>query len=161
MMICQHCKKRPATTYFSETVNGHQQELYLCEVCAAQHQVFDVADLLQGFWTPVSSSSVERCESCGMSESEFLKSGKFGCAACARTFAARTHDVLKQIHGRSKHTGKVPAHGQEQLQQERELERLQKSLQEAITAERYEEAAQLRDAIRDLKGGEMGCGTTK
>lgn len=162
-MLCQHCQKRPATTYLSETVNGHQQELYLCEVCAAQHHsaFFDVGDFMQGFWGQTPKQSGKRCEGCGMSESAFLKSGKFGCGKCARTFADRTHGVLKQIHGRSKHVGKVPSHGQEQLHQQRELEQLEKRLQEAIAAERYEEAAKLRDAIRDLKGGKGGCGTTK
>lgn len=155
-MLCQHCQKRPATTYFSETVNGHQQEIYLCEVCAAEHQgaFFDVGDFMQGFWGAAPKQSSVRCKGCGMSEASFLKSGKFGCSECARTFSARTEEVLKQIHGRSRHVGKVPSHGQEALHQKRELEQLQKQLQDAIAAERYEEAAKLRDTIRELKGGE-------
>ena len=155
-MLCQHCQKRPATTYFSETVNGHQQEIYLCEVCAAEHQgaFFDVGDFMQGFWGTAPKQSSVRCKGCGMSEAAFLKSGKFGCSECARTFSSRTGEVLKQIHGRSRHIGKVPSHGQEALHQKRELEQLQKQLQDAVAAERYEEAAKLRDTIRELKGGE-------
>ncbi len=161
-MLCQHCQKRPATTYLSESVNGQKQEIYLCEVCAAQHQgaFFDVGDFMQGFFGTTQKTG-KRCRGCGMSESDFQKSGKFGCGECARTFGERTQAVLKQIHGRSRHVGKVPSHGQEALHQQRELEQLQKQLQDAIAAEQYEEAARLRDTIRNLKGGDEACGTTK
>lgn len=163
-MICQHCQKRPATTYLSETVNGKKQEVYLCDVCAKEKQeaFWGVDDFMQGFLgqgMAYAPKNTRRCEGCGMSEEAFLKGGKFGCAQCARTFMGRTQEVLARVHGRNRHQGKVPEHGHERLHRERELADLQKRLKDAIAAEQYEEAAKLRDTIRDLKGGDDVCGT--
>ncbi len=163
-MICQHCKQQPATTYFSETVNGHQKELYLCAECAAKHQssFLNVGDFMQGFLGQGYVPRKEKaCPVCKMTERAFYKHSKFGCAACARTFEAQTRRVLQQVQGSGRHVGKVPAHGQETVRKQRELEHLEKELRQAIAAEEYEEAARLRDTIRDLKGGNDGCGTTK
>lgn len=165
-MLCQHCQKRPATTYLSETVNGHKQEVYLCEVCAKEKQeaFWGIDDFMQGFLgqgISFAPKATRRCEGCGMSEEAFLKGGKFGCSRCARTFEGKTTEVLKRIHGRNRHLGKVPNHGHERLHRQRELSELQKKLQEAIAAEQYETAAALRDEIRNLKGGDEACGTEK
>ena len=163
-MICQKCQKRPATTYLSETVNGHKKELYLCAECAAEHQssFLDVGDFMQGFLGQTKRPPQQKsCPVCKMTERGYYKHGKLGCAACARTFEESTRSILQQVQGSCRHTGKVPAHGQELVRQQRELEQLEGKLRKAIAAEEYEEAARLRDQIRGLKGGEGACGTTK
>ena len=163
-MICQHCKQHPATTYLSETVNGQKTELYLCDECAAKHQssFLDVGEFMQGFLGQGYVPRREKvCPVCKMTEREFYKHSKFGCAACARTFEEQTKKVLHQVQGSGRHTGKVPARGQENVRRQRELEQMEAQLQKAIAAEEYEEAARLRDTIRSMKGGEGTCGTTK
>ena len=36
MITCQRCGKHPATTYFTQTVNGKTTQLALCPACVAE-----------------------------------------------------------------------------------------------------------------------------
>ena len=53
----------------------------------------------------------------------------------------------------SGHIGKVPANAAESQRRQSELLRLRGQLKEAIAHEHYEEAAGLRDRIKELSGG--------
>ena len=48
------------------------------------------------------------CENCKTTFNEFLNTGKLGCSNCYKVFENRLINPLKQIHGASAHTGKVP-----------------------------------------------------
>lgn len=62
---------------------------------------------------------------------------------------------FKKIQPSNEHTGKVPKRLEPLIAAKREIEILKKELKEAIKQEKYEEAAKLRDAIKDLeKGGD-------
>jgi len=168
-MICQHCNNHPATTHIKRVVNGHAEEFHLCKHCAGESGLFDsdagfgfaLSDLFSGFLgssvglTPAVQSP--RCNLCGVSLSEIVKSSRLGCAQCYETFYAQLKPTLQRIHGALEHTGKTPEDGNPELRRRREQEQqladLREQIAQAVKDENYEQAAQLRDEIRKLEGG--------
>ena len=74
------------------------------------------------------------------------------CPHDYQAFQAELLPLLESIHNSTRHAGKTPRRPSQRLRTQ-ELTRLRKDLQRAVTAEAYEEAAQLRDRIRRLEEG--------
>lgn len=173
-MICEHCKQRQATVTVTQIINGHKSEKHYCEVCAAQFHPFNldfhkedslpISSLLSNwFGLPIwktdsqeksvqPSSQVAYCPSCGFTFRKFLNEGKLGCSECYETFSHQLPQVLTKIQAGTKHTGRKPGQPvdnhyliKKQMKQARE------QLQLAIQDERFEDAARLRDEIKDLE----------
>ena len=100
-----------------------------------------------------SKTSATRCKSCGSSFSEIAKRGIVGCPDCYDTFYDELLPSIRKIHGNTQHNGKFPASAGKQLAIVNELESLQEQLNEAVSRQEFEKAAQLRDRINSLKGG--------
>jgi len=170
-MLCMICKKTEAKVHLTQMVEGKVKKVDLCEDCAKAKGVddptgFSLADLLLGLGasqeiaqTAAAPTGTElACPVCGFTQADFKKSGRLGCAECYKTFAEGLDGLLKTMHKGTRHTGKVPrATGQLRDAGER-IKALQKRLEQAIAAERYEEAARLRDEIKGLK--EPGASST-
>ena len=63
--------------------------------------------------------------------------------------------VIRKLHGETVHRGKTPGGALPQMRQQKELMAQKKELlQRAIELENFEEAAVLRDEIRQLEGGQ-------
>lgn len=172
-MLCDKCHKREAKIYCTEIIDGQKKEQHLCEQCAADYASFQmngtedgkremaVGSLLSGLLEKGyrnqedNMDGIPRCGGCGMSYSEFLKTGKFGCPTCYGTFGKVFDKSLKQIQGSDTHHGKVPkgfvSEADKAIDSIPEIDKLTLKLQYAIEKEEYEEAARLRDIIRDLK----------
>ena len=176
-MLCNLCKKRKATVHLTEIINDDMTELHLCEECAKDknaemEQHFSIADLLSGLVDfPVDTAARKehikvKCSSCGMSYSDFKKLGRLGCAHCYEAFKRALYPLLKQIHGTAAHTGRKPekivvplkkvksagASKPAEKSPRQEIEELKERLAKAIEKEEFEEAAVLRDRIRELEG---------
>ncbi len=160
-MLCDICGKRPATVHLTEIINGKVKEVHLCEECARkkseQLQVqFNIADFLYDF---VNASSLETekqekeiCPNCGLSYLDFKKQGKFGCSRCYDVFKPKILPLLQKIHGSIQHRGKYPSIKEyRHLSLRQKIESLKKYLARAVKLEEYEEAARLRDQIRELE----------
>jgi len=155
-MLCQACGKNDATVEFTEIVNDEVKQLHLCDACAKKkgiemEQHFSIADFLAGLSEP--GTGVMKCDKCGMTFDEFHKIGRFGCADCYLAFRENLRPLLKRIHGSTKHTGKsAQGKGHQGGQDNRpEISALKQRLQLAVDSEEFEEAAKLRDRIRDLE----------
>jgi protein arginine kinase activator len=59
--------------------------------------------------------------------------------------------LLRRIHGGGIHVGKVPARSGAAYRTKQELAQLKSKLQELIRKEEFEEAALIRDRIRELE----------
>lgn len=104
------------------------------------------------------------CPQCGMNFEEFTRIGKFGCAECYNVFGPLIDDNIKKIHGSSEHIGKKysdtaggctdidnrQSRCGSELDRQEEIELLKAKLKESIALENYEDAAKLRDKIREL-----------
>lgn len=178
-MQCENCGQRPATIHQHLIINGQKHESHLCEVCAREkgqlgwampaHFSFpnlSIQQLLASILgqEPVSGhllprgSEEPRCSKCGTTYSQFSESGWLGCAHCYTEMQPYLVPLIRRIHGTANHTGKAPRRTGGLLRKQRDLESLRRQLQEAVKAERYEEAARLRDAIRALEGGQQAGG---
>ena len=162
-MVCQLCKQKEATVHLTQIVEDEMKKLDLCEACAKQKGVtdptgFSLAELLLGAAgdapaaDPASSSvSDGKCTRCGLTQADFKKNGRMGCAECYTAFADSLEVVLKGMHKGTRHRGKVPVGLRRAADQQVTLEMLSTQLQGAIAAEDFEQAARLRDEIKAVK----------
>ena len=158
-MICDVCKKNPATVFLTQIVEGKMQKVNLCEGCSKEKGVADptgfaLADLLLGLGAAQEMERggvVQNCPACGFSQGDFKKTGRLGCATCYDTFAEGLQTLLKGMHKGTAHVGKVPQRLQRSLEREQQLKDLHHTLRKAVADEDYESAAQLRDRIRVLE----------
>ena len=79
---------------------------------------------------------------------EFKNAGRFGCPHDYDVFREPLLPLLERIHRGSKHVGKVPANALRLAALQTELRELRQQLRSAVEQEAYEEAARLRDVIR-------------
>ncbi|HEU6448400.1 MAG TPA: UvrB/UvrC motif-containing protein [Verrucomicrobiae bacterium] len=159
-MQCSICKEKPATVHLTQIVGDKMQKLDLCEDCAKAKGVndptgFALADLMLGLGASQeieqSAGGLElRCPRCGFTQADFKKSGRLGCPDCYKTFSEGLSGLLKTMHKGTRHTGKAPEALRASRENADKLKALQKKLAKAIETENFEEAAQLRDEIKQL-----------
>lgn len=153
---CDLCAK-PATVHLTQIVNNKIHKVDLCESCAQAKGVtdpngFSLADLLlKASLNPEQPPGNLRCESCGFSQQDFKKTGRFGCPACYQAFAPLIEPMLDSMHRGTSHVGKVPQRALERRSLYEKLTQLETELDKAIKSERYEDAARFRDEIQQVR----------
>lgn len=170
-MKCDNCNKT-ATVHLTEIRNGKKIEKHLCEQCAAQNE--GVPSLVKGH-TPINElltnfvmahSGLQKemnitCEQCGVTWAEFRNSGLFGCEHDYDVFEKDLLPLLQRAHeGATHHVGKVPTrNGGAGVSKPRrkvvDIAKLRKELTKAVDTEDYEQAAKLRDQIRQAEEGAL------
>ena len=156
-MLCQECKQNQASVPFIQIIDGEKKVYHLCAECAEKKSGLggSLTVTLSGILAQDEGQEDAKvpdltCASCGLTYAEFRKTGRFGCAACYTAFDAELAEVLRRIHGSSRHAGQPPeSSGAEDCSQQ--VSELSRALQEAVAAERFEDAARLRDQIAILK----------
>ncbi len=161
-MVCDICGKNQATVHLTEIVDDQMTELHLCEECARQkseqmEQQFGLSDLLAGmvdFGKPVQDKiDVSlKCKKCGLTYTDFKKIGRLGCGECYTAFKKFLAPLLKRIHGSNQHLGKIPLkESKGAVKKVVDLDTLRQRLTRAIETEAFEEAARIRDQIKELE----------
>jgi protein arginine kinase activator len=158
-MLCDICKKSEATVHLTQIVDGKMLKVDLCESCAKEKGVqeaagFSLADLLVGLGAAEEikvESPGAQCPVCGFTQADFKKTGRLGCSACWETFEAGLASLLKAMHKGDHHVGKVPAKAMHTLALSGKVQELAEQLEKAVREEKYEDAAQIRDEIRELE----------
>lgn len=160
-MLCDICKQNVATVHLTQMVEGKTKKVDLCEGCSKDKGIddptgFSLADLLLGLgaaqeMAQAASGSDLKCPSCGFTQADFKKSGRLGCADCYTTFAEGLEGLLKSMHKGTRHAGKVPQSLQHNKDVTEKLNGLQKRLEKAIAEEDFEQAAVLRDEIKQAR----------
>ena len=159
-MKCQKCHNQ-ATLHITEVLPNEQfEELHLCEQCAHKYLYEPQQKALAGKTAassePVSGSEDEpfsqrECPSCGLKFVEFRNTGRLGCPHDYEEFRDELVPLLENIHGETRHCGKSPRRMPKNQQIQSELIQLRNRLKQAVTREDYEEAARLRDRIRQIE----------
>jgi protein arginine kinase activator len=156
-MKCQKCTKA-ATLHITEVLGEDQfEELHLCEECA--HKYLDEAQHKSGPAKagPAAPEPEEpgapqhECSFCGIKFVDFRNTGRLGCPHDYQEFREELAPLLENIHGETRHCGKTPRRLPQNKQTQSELIQLRKQLLNAVSREAYEEAAKLRDRIRQLE----------
>lgn len=168
-MRCDRCDNE-ATVHEVTVVGGKRVEKHLCESCAREDGLTvqptePISALLSKFimapglaqqasGTPKKSGepAAPTCSECGMTWMEFRKSGLLGCAHCYEAFESRLAPLIERAQeGATHHVGKAPRGSAGLADHQRTIRALRAELAEAIEAEQYEHAAQLRDSITQLE----------
>lgn len=164
-MLCSICKEKNATVHLTDIKGDKIQKVDLCEECAKSKGVndstFAIADMLLGLGASQeieqASGGVDlKCPQCGFSQADFKKSGRLGCPECYTTFAEGLEGLLKSMHKGTMHAGKIPERMRQLRDASKRLDALQKKLDKAIKEENFEQAAALRDEIKQMSGRSAG-----
>lgn len=160
-MLCMFCKQNPAKVHLTQIVGDKMQKVDLCEECAKQKGVndpakFSLADLLLGLGASQEIAQAGggeeiKCPNCGFTQADFKKAGRLGCSQCYLTFAEGLEGLLKSMHKGTKHVGKVPFAMRQSRELSDRLKTLQKKLDRAVSLEDFEQAASLRDEIKETR----------
>ncbi len=162
-MQCQICQKRTATIHLTEITEGQRTELHICEHCAteqgiATHSQMSINELLSHLLA-VQPSDEEMfgpadkeltCPTCGFTLDDLKRVRRFGCSDCYATFSDEVAQMVRGMHKGTSHIGKVPEGLMAVQFRNQRIEELRSRLEQAITSESYEEAAGIRDEIRNL-----------
>ena len=156
-MKCQLCSN-PATVHLTDIVKNEKKELHLCQSCAeAQHlvhkQELNLPAILQnliGHHLGPQTDELARlvCPACGIRYMEFRAQGRLGCPHDYTVFRSGLMTLLQRIHRAERHVGKRPRRPGPGPLRRAELMDLRRRVQLAAETENYEEAARLRDLLR-------------
>lgn len=164
-MKCQRCGHE-ATVHLSEAVDGQRREAHLCAPCARRAGLArpepPPTTLLEALVDQlitrhvgelVGELSQTACPLCGVTFMEFRVDGRMGCPHDYQAFARGLPPILLKAHGATRHVGKVPRRAGSANSLDRL--RLRSDLRAAISTEDYEQAARLRDRLREQEGAEQ------
>lgn len=168
MTACQSCHQRDAVVRLTQIVGDDVTTVHLCSKCAAERGIETEAEISQtplgaflaamgkgGPGIAAAAATGERCPECGATLQDFRASGRLGCSGCWSAFERPLRDLLRRVHGGTRHTGEpyrtldalaIP----EPEQRTRTRMELRQQLRLAIEAEQFERAAELRDQLRVL-----------
>ena len=172
-MKCDKCAKQ-ATFHITDIVEkGKHREFHFCDEHARQHlappdetsepPISELAKKLiiggTGMGTGTGSGAVREpspadkqvCPICQITFLEFRNSGRLGCPYDYEVFRDELMPLLENIHGETRHSGKVPKRAPRNTQQQTTLIQLRNELKRAVAAEDYEAAARLRDKIKGIE----------
>ncbi len=163
---CNHCDK-PAVVHEVTLKNGIKTEIHLCQEHAEEagvpmptHQ--PINQLLTQFVISHSARAKVKskaCPGCGMTFARFRQGGTLGCAECYDAFEEQLAPLIERAqNGATDHRGKTPQRAGASVDRQRLISQLAKELDQAVAAEQYEQAAELRDRLRDLSPSETGSG---
>ncbi len=171
-MKCTQCGEREAVVQLTQIANEQVVHLHLCERCAAEKGVETAAGVGK---TPIGSflasmgpadlaasgvlpNGDESCTNCGATIADFKQTGRLGCAECWLAFERPLRDLVRRLHGSSRHTGRRPVPITAGVgavpgapREGPTASDLRSQLKLAIEAENFELAAELRDRLKGLE----------
>jgi protein arginine kinase activator len=161
-MICDVCREGDAVIELTEVEGTGVRLLHLCERCAAERGVEttvsapkpQITDFLQSVHQAMQATQGDaaRCTFCSSTFRDFRSTGRLGCAHCYDAFENSMRDLLRRVHGNSKHIGRkyeppvsadIPDGGT--------ANELRDRLRRAVDSEQFELAADLRDKLRGIE----------
>jgi protein arginine kinase activator len=159
-MVCDTCGERDAVVNLTQVVDGAVKQVHLCEQCAADQGIertetppkSPLTSLLQTVQQQLATGTSDqtKCAFCQATYKDFRASGRLGCYRCYSAFEPQLRDLLQRVHGATRHTGRQygpPA--PEQLQKASTVLELREQLRRAIELEQFEQAARLRDQLKE------------
>lgn len=130
-MLCDKCGKNIATVCVCYEMGGITIQRNLCDKCA---------------------SGIECCDSCGSTFKDIAKNGRCGCPKCYEFFYKQLLPTIKKNHGSTKHIGKtINSLSSNDTVDKKSIAELRDMLNLSIKQENYEQAAVLRDKIREME----------
>jgi protein arginine kinase activator len=158
---CSHCKK-PIQVIYKEIVEETVTCTHMCEDCPILQQKM-TGELKEGKRKKSDIDTGLCCGSCGTTLESIQTGNPLGCSECYNVFGdilmqellsmgmlpARLQKNLGRKKSQPLHIGKTPSTPVE-IPASSRLTALNEALNEALKKENYEQAAWLRDQIKDL-----------
>ena len=150
-MICSNCGKNNASITYKQNINGKKITLNLCDNCAHEIGIFNSFDdifspMILDFEYVLPEEI--KCKKCGYTLSKYRSTGLFGCDECYKTFKKEIDEILLKIQGKNRQIKEEKNIKKENINQ---VDKLKQELQELVNQEKFEEAAVIRDKIKDLE----------
>lgn len=166
-MLCTNCGKNNAQFHYKQIIGGSKTEQHLCTACAQalgylgkSESFFDIGSILNDFISVPKMNTASKvspsCEACGTTYDEFRRSGLLGCDRCYDSFGNIIESSLSQIQPSTTHKGTLGGEAGKKIERQNEIAALKEDLKKAIIDERYEDAASLRDKIKEMEEKENG-----
>ena len=152
-MKCEKCNEKEANFFYTVTINGQTTQRHLCSECAAEEGL----DKAFGSFCRESFFGDFFDEPFGMLDSFFGRRRLFGGLMPAMRTLPRSlfapAQTSEPAHGPAQEEAetKIPVDAGEEVKTGRELKALKHQLQEAVKAQDFEKAIELRDKIRKLE----------
>ena len=173
-MLCEECHEREAVYTVAVVTEEGRVERHLCQECMTRMNsdimAGNIKALLSSILSAITGSAAGTeeqkpeeeqppvddvtCERCGTTLAQFTRSGHLGCPGCYQAFHEQLQPMLLQIHGRVQHAGRRPLRSEGEQQVRSRREQLTRLMAQAVAAEDFETAAQLRDQLRALAAAE-------
>lgn len=162
-MKCDVCEKNEAVIHVKQIVGEKVTELHLCAECANAKGISGDEDIVELSLSQLLTSLLDMtnkisenedrsvCGTCGTTIKEFRKFAKLGCADCYNTFSKDIEAYLENTAGQVQHVGKLPKKVGTLKKLLIDKESLRENLKTAIKQENYEQAAVLRDRIKNIE----------
>lgn len=161
-MVCDLCKEGEAVIQLTEIQGSGVRQLHLCEKCAAERGVEttinaakpQINNFLQTIHEqmPAAKGEVTNCPFCSGTLADFRATGRLGCAHCYDAFESSLRDLLRRVHGSSRHIGRrYVAPSPSELPHVSSATELRDRLKRAVDAEQFELAADIRDKLRGME----------
>lgn len=176
-MLCENCKQRQANVKYTQIINGVKKEMHLCEKCSKEFGVNNMDfnmpinfssffgdflnDYNENFMPLISKPNNQQCDKCKMTYDEFVSQGKFGCDRCYEVFSDNIDPILKRLHGNNRYVGRKAILNnstpiktektEKKTKEDDKISDLKAELRKMIKEEKYEEAAKIRDIIKNIE----------
>ncbi|MBQ9409369.1 MAG: UvrB/UvrC motif-containing protein [Clostridia bacterium] len=165
-MLCEECGKYEATVHIQALApDGSSTARSLCQRCASKLrmmpgvQALDISEFLGALFERIQQSRLEKdsdrfdatCPVCGLSYADYKKDQHLGCAECYKAFREPIEEALVKRNDSAIYVGRAPG-SEEQLNADiYQIKKLREEMQRAVSEERFETAAAIRDEIRALE----------
>lgn len=154
-LICQHCKKRPATVNFIETVGGETVALHLCEQCYqykyGEFEQITANAVFNGLFDSPKPTKQKVCKVCGMRFEDYEKTGLMGCPSCYDVFKEEIVPYIARIQGKTVHIGKEGGDHSSEHDLRIRLKDLQEQLEVALMRGDFRAADKLNRQMTAIK----------
>jgi protein arginine kinase activator len=178
-MKCYFCGKDEAVINIRQIIGSDVKDVCLCRACAQEKGIVGKNNKIElpmdkilgsllfsdkfengprtdadpRFAGP-EKSDAPACPVCGCKVQDVLKEGKIGCFECSCLFHQEIFKYLGRRGRDTKYRGKLPKKLQTVKTYLFDRQALKAELREALNAENYEAAAQIRDKIHHLEASE-------
>jgi len=178
-MLCENCGKNEANVHYTQIINGVKKEISVCSDCAKKLGLDEMempinfnsflgdffSDFAERSLLPSLKANEVKCKTCGTTYNDFINDGLFGCEDCYTEFERPINSLLKNLHGTDVHIGRKPGLTGDKVEETKvqytateekpkevdKKAKLQAELDKAVKEERYEDAAKLRDQLKEVE----------
>ena len=155
MTTCDVCGKE-SVYHDTKIFNGVTTTVNLCEEHAREAGIdigphgisVSLSPDMLGFGL---SPTVLSCPDCGMTLANYKEKSLLGCPECYVTFEKQLMPVIASLQEKhTQHVGRSPLRANAAIDRHIAIRRLLADLERAVTQEAYEDAAEIRDTLREL-----------